>query len=172
MVRQINDIAAEAARRLAEVETAIYETKCLFLNPLNTVRMKVSSAYGIASLKQIITFLGAQVQASFKIDTNGDGKTSTSELASFAFGAALSLPALLPAFSQVGAEVRDLDGDEFNDLISHIIGTDFLPDDRERAEHYAKSLLFMLNANRQFVAFSVQFFKGADVRFEPTEGLL
>jgi hypothetical protein len=47
-----------------------------------------------------------------------------------------------------------------------------LPDEKDRAEKYVKSLFFWLNMNRKFISYSSDFFKGKDVSYNPLDGLV
>lgn len=127
---------------------------------------------GITSLKTAITYIGTQARAAFGIDANGDGTVDTTEIFSFSLALLPTLPGIFPVLKQAGPEALDLRGPEFDELVAHIQATDFLPDDKDRAEDYAKAVVFWLNMNRKFVEYSIGFFGGEDVDFNPLDGLV
>ena len=130
------------------------------------------TTFGVSNLKKAITYLGGQIRNAYSIDQDGDGKSSTSELIQYGLATISTIPGILPALSASQDEIKDLTSAEVNELVDHVLNTEFLPDDRERAEHYVKSLIYVLNVNRQMVSFSIKFFAGEDVRFDPLAGLL
>lgn len=130
------------------------------------------NALGVTSLKRVITYVGAQIKGAFLIDSDGDGKNSTAEYLAYAFSLIPTIPGIIPALQNSQAEFRDLTNEEITELVDHVLRTDFLPDDRDRAEHYVKALFYTLNVSRLFIKFSVDFFAGKDVVFNPTEGLI
>ena len=132
----------------------------------------IKTTFGVSNLKKAITYLGGQIRNAYSIDQDGDGKSSTAELIQYGLATIATLPGILPAFSASEDEIKDLTSAEINELVDHVLNTEFLPDDRERAEHYVKSLIYVLNVNRQMVSFSIKFFAGEDVRFDPLAGLL
>jgi hypothetical protein len=132
----------------------------------------IETTFGVSNLKKAITYLGGQIRNAYSIDQDGDGKSSTAELIQYGLATIATLPGILPAFSASEDEIKDLTSAEINELVDHVLSTEFLPDDRERAEHYVKSLIYVLNVNRQMVGFSIKFFAGEDVRFDPLAGLL
>ena len=132
----------------------------------------IETTFGVSNLKKAITYLGGQIRNAYSIDQDGDGKSSTSELIQYGLATISTIPGILPALSASQDEIKDLTSAEVNELVDHVLNTEFLPDDRERAEHYVKSLIYVLNVNRQMVSFSIKFFAGEDVRFDPLAGLL
>lgn len=133
---------------------------------------ELQTTYGVDALKRSIAWLGTQVSAATQMDANGDGKIDRTEILSYSLGLLPTIPGILPTFTEAGKEIRDLESSEFDELTDHVLRTDFLPDDRERAEHYVKAVVFYLNMTRNFVRFNIQFFDGEDVRFDPLQGLL
>ena len=62
-------------------------------------------------------------------------------------------------FTELGNEVKDkITEEEWEELTDHIVATDFLPDDREKAEQYLRLVVLWLNYNRRFVSKSIAFF--------------
>ena len=116
--------------------------------------------HGIVNAKKFLTILGAQVQAAATMDSDGDGQISTMEWTNFGGGLAI---AVFSSFSTVSAalpEFGDLKGEEFDELTTHVLGIDFLPDSKDQAEDLVKYVLFVANTNRKFVGNLVALSKG------------
>lgn len=137
-----------------------------------TIMQGITTVYGVDNLKTVITFLGGRVNEAVQIDKNGDGKVDFTEIIGYSLGTASLIPGILPSFSLIDEEAKDLDNNEWDELVQHVLNTDFLPDDKEQAEHFIKATVFVLNVNRQYIRFASRVFKGEEVRFEPLQGLL
>ena len=121
---------------------------------------------GVDSMKQVITFLGAEVKKGFRVDQNGDGKVDTMEIIQFALPLATTLPGVLPAFTEGWKESQELSSEEIDEITNHIISTDFLPSEKDRAENYAKFVFKYLLLTKNFGEQTVAFFRGEDVDFD------
>jgi hypothetical protein len=127
---------------------------------------------GIDNLKQAISYIATQAQAAFRIDANNDGTIDLAE--SFAFGLQIlpTLPGILPVMRDAGPEIVDIRGPEFDELVDHILATDFLPTERDKAEEFGKAVIFWLNMNRKFTEYTIGYFNGEEVDYNPLDGLV
>lgn len=158
----------ELSKEVSAVGEALHNAKTVeevnLFDNLNLKHMNtaVPQTYSVDNLKQLITYVGAQIRASYEIDQNKDGKKSTAELLQFGFQVALASAPMLPVFQNAAPEIRDIVAEEWTELTDHVIATDFLPDDRDRAERWIKSTVFMLNMARAYGAYTIKVFEGDD----------
>lgn len=124
---------------------------------------------GIESLKRAITYIGTQARGIFGIDANKDGSIDPTEIFSYTIALLPTIPGIIPVFGKVLPEASDLDKEEFDQLIDHVLNTDFLPDDKDRAEGYVKAVITWLNMNRRFTEYNIAFFNGEDVSYNPNK---
>lgn len=121
--------------------------------------MAKANNYGIQNLKTGITIFGGIFKSSWSIDLNKDGKVDGSERIAYIGNV---LPQTFPFFgivTELGNEVKDkITEEEWDDLVDHVVSTDFLPNDRDEAEEYLKLVILWINYNRRFVTKSISFF--------------
>jgi len=121
--------------------------------------MAKANNYGIQNIKTGITIFGGIFKTSFGIDMNKDGKIDGSERIAYIGNV---LPQTFPffgIFTELGNEVKDkITEEEWEDLVDHVVATDFLPTDRDEAEEYLKLVILWLNYNRRFAVKSIAFF--------------
>jgi hypothetical protein len=103
---------------------------------------------GITNAKAFLTTLAAQVYAASTIDSDNDGDISTSEWTNFGTQLILAVLGNFSVARNAFPEFGDIKGDEYGELVAHVLKTDFLPDDDDKAEDLVKTILVLAYVNR------------------------
>jgi len=121
--------------------------------------MAKANNYGVENIKRGLNVVAGIVKTSFSADSNQDGKIDGSERTAYLVSV---LPQTLPLFGIYGGiveEIKDkITAEEREELVDFTVSLDFLPDGRENAEEYVKTVMLWLNYNIQFANKSIQFF--------------
>ena len=62
-------------------------------------------------------------------------------------------------------EIADVKGEEFDELTDYVLKTDFLPDDKDRAENVVKYIFFVANTLRGIGGNVVAISRGEDIEW-------
>jgi len=121
--------------------------------------MAKANNYGVQNIKQGLSVVAGISKTSFSMDTNEDGKIDSSERTAYLISV---LPQTFPLFGIYGGmvdEIKDkITNEEREELVDHAVSLDFLPEGRDVAEDYVKTVILWLNYNIRFANKSIQFF--------------
>jgi hypothetical protein len=119
----------------------------------------LTEAFGIDAIKAFLRLLVQQLQATYTIDTNRNGKVDLNEGVAYGTGLFTTVVSAYPLISPVRQEGGDLSAAEIDELINYIVSLQVLPGGRPNAEAFLDRTLLWLNYNRKYIGDAIAYFR-------------